>query len=109
MNELLTMLAIAYVTYVIIESHFPPVAWVRDAILDRVADGGSIMYLLTCWWCASFWIGLTMVGSLRLLEVSLRVPAMLVLASSLISGFAGMIYGVLDLTHANLVKGLSRE
>jgi hypothetical protein len=108
-NELLAMLAVAYVTYVIVESHFPPIAWVRDAILDRVADGGSILYLLTCWWCTGFWTAVIIVGSLWALNVSLHVPVLLVLAGALVAGMTGAIFGVLEMMHANLVKGLNRE
>ena len=109
MNELITVMAAVYITYVIVESHLPPVAYARDYILDRVADGGSIMYLLTCWWCTGFWVTLLTVLGAWLVGVQLDVPVLLVPMGALISGLTGMIYGILDLTHANLVKGLNRE
>lgn len=109
MNELITVMAAVYITYVIVESHLPPVALVRDAILDRVADGGSVMYLLTCWWCTGFWVSLLTVLGAWFVGVRLDVPVLLAPAGALVSGFMGMFYGVLDLTHANLVKGLNRE
>lgn len=102
-------MAAVYITYVIVESHLPPVAWVRDGILDRVADGGSVMYLLTCWWCTGFWASAVVVGLAWGLCVRLDVPILLIPASALAAGLTGQLFGVLDMLHANLVKGLNRE
>jgi hypothetical protein len=108
-NELLAMLAVAYITYVVVESQFPPIAWVRDTILDRVKDGGSVLYLLTCWWCTGFWTALLVVIGLWAFDVPMHVPVLLVPAGALVAGLTGAVFGVLEMLHANLVKGLNRE
>lgn len=107
MNNVITVMAAVYITYVVVESHLPPVARVRDWILDDTYP--SILYLLTCWWCTGFWVSAIITLSAWLYGVALDAPVLLVPAGALIAGLTGQVYGVLDMLHANLVKGLNRD
>lgn len=107
MNELLAALATVYVTYLIIDSGFPPIAWVRGKVLDSAGD--ALAYLLTCWWCMGFWVSLTVVCGSLILGVDFHAPVLLVFVGALASGLIGEVVNVLHMTHANLVKGLNRE
>lgn len=107
MNELLTVMGAVYLTYLVVESHFPPIAWVRGKLLDSADE--AMTYLLTCWWCSGFWVSLVLVLVLWAIGVEVHVPGLLVLAGALAAGLIGEIVSVLHMLHANLVKGLNGE
>lgn len=68
MTLLLMALAAHYLTYLVVDSDFPPIELVRATIISKVPDGSSISYLLTCYWCVSAYTGLAVVGAVDLFQ-----------------------------------------
>lgn len=104
MNELLVVLAVTYLTYLVVASEFPPIDWTRSRLMHWARDGGSMMYLLTCWWCTGFWVSLVSVIGARLLDVRLSVPVLLVPAAALVAGLTGELVNLVFWIKTNLQK-----
>lgn len=64
---------------------------VREFIFDKFGDSKlDIPYLITCYWCLSFWVGLLCLPVMLFLPF-LWGPLALVLAASAVSGILGTI------------------
>lgn len=84
-------LAVAMVVYIIAESAFPPIEWARTKIVER-KPGGSLAFLVNCWWCVSVYVGMgaavfahVVLDAIPLHEVWLWCPALAFAGTSLLS------------------------
>lgn len=59
---------------------------VRDWAFHRVKPGGKIEYLLTCYWCTSFWVAIPLAIMLIRFPDGMMVAG-LPLAGSAVTGF----------------------
>lgn len=86
MTLLLMALATHYLTYLIVDSDFPPFELLRATIISKVGEASSIGYLLTCYWCVSAYTGLAVVGAADLSQ-DLSMPVVWWLAVAVSAGW----------------------
>lgn len=84
------VLAIYRATRLIIQDEI--LADARDWAFEHVAPGGKLYYLLTCYWCLSFWIAIPF-SILYIARPNGMMVAGLPLASSAIVGFISQKVG----------------
>ena len=98
---LVVMSLVAYrVTRLVVSDSFPPVARLRDAIVG--ADGEKLVgtkletlgELLTCYWCASFWISGAVVAATDYFT-SVELPFLQWWAVAAVAAFASYVEDVL--------------
>lgn len=123
-------MAIVSLTRFVVKDEFPPMRWVRDAILDTfgVFDGEgnltggrgraaaskgiahSIAYLFTCPWCMSFWVG---VGVANYLLVATDIPPWqliaLIFAARIAAGWLAMLEELLEQRRAEAARRLESQ
>lgn len=85
LSVILLILATFYVTYVVTQSDFPPIAFVRDHIIERWGLDGWLGYLSTCAWCASVYISaIFVIGTNQVTDIHL--PLLVWLSAAGVTG-----------------------
>lgn len=98
--------AVHRVTHLVTEDTFPPVRWARDRVSRRRPEG-AVAYLVTCFWCVSFWVALAFVVAAHWWQPArwggdVEVPAALVLA---LSTAASMLETAIEYLDVKIVNG----
>lgn len=88
-------LAVFFITYVWTRSALPPVKHLREAVLDRFGEGSSPAYLVTCPWCAGFWISVV-VTAITAWTVGIPMPALIAPAAVGVTGVLQVLVDVLE-------------
>lgn len=108
---LVVMSLVAYrVTRLVVSDTFPPVQWLRDTLVgaDEVKLVGTkwewFGELITCYWCASFWIaGATVL--VTNLFTSVQLPFLMWWAVAAVAAFTAYVEDVLyGWNHKNMTK-----
>jgi hypothetical protein len=99
-------LTAAYATYVVTRATLPPVARVRDWVVRRAGEGSTGAYLVTCPWCAGFYVS-GLVTLLTWWSSDLALPALVWVSGALVSGFAVMLHD--HLTNQQALDELTLE
>lgn len=86
-------LSIFYITYVVTRSALPPVRWTREWVITRFGEGTSPAYLVTCPWCAGFWIALVVVA-VASWAIDVPLPLLVIPAAA---GVTGALQQLVDL------------
>lgn len=88
-------LTVFFVTYVWTRSAFPPVKVFRQYVLDRFGNGSSPAYLVTCPWCAGFWIAV-LVTAVTAWTVGIANPVLVAPAAAAVTGLLQVTADVLE-------------
>lgn len=78
-------LAAHYITYVVTQSDFPPVEWLRTLVFNRWGGGSWQWYLINCGWCISAYASAQVVVPTAMLY-NVPLPLAVWLAVASISG-----------------------
>lgn len=90
LTYLLISLTTFSVTRLVIKDEFPPIRWPRDRMLDLAerhdnAFTRSYVYLWTCPWCMSVWVGSLVVWAFTFF-VSVPLPVVAVIVARAVTG-----------------------
>lgn len=88
------MLSTMYVTYVVTMSDFPLMRKARDEVFVRYGDESWQSYLVTCGWCAGFWVSMLITFIVYAIDL-ISYPALIMLSSAAATGLLLEIVGAI--------------